>query len=63
MIKETTYIVKVYVPSIYGSRIVEVECVEGCDRCPDIHVPHFNCLYGGNAMGHSKAHCTADACY
>ena len=35
-----------------------------CERCKwDTAVPHNNCLYGGNAIGHSKAHCTADACY
>lgn len=35
-----------------------------CERCQwDKHVPHDNCLYGGNATGHSAAHCTADACY
>jgi hypothetical protein len=22
-----------------------------------------NCIYGGNALGHSKGFCTADACY
>lgn len=38
--------------------------VEGCKRCEtDAYVPHFNCQYGGNAVGHSASHCTADACY
>ena len=37
---------------------------EGCERCTtDEYVPHYNCLYKGKAMGHSKAHCTADSCY
>ena len=64
MIKiENTHTEWVYVPSIYGSRVIEVLCADGCDRCPDIHVPHFNCLYGGKAVGHSAAHCTANACY
>ena len=37
---------------------------EGCERCKvDAYVPHYNCLYQGRAMGHSPAHCTADACY
>lgn len=36
----------------------------GCKRCTtDPYVPHFNCVYGGRAVGHSGAHCTADACY
>ena len=25
--------------------------------------PVDNCLYGGNAVGHSKGFCTADSCY
>lgn len=38
--------------------------VEGCARCAaDAYVPHYNCLYHGNAIGHSAAHCTADSCY
>jgi hypothetical protein len=38
--------------------------VAGCERCTyDEYVPHFNCMYKGNAMGHSASHCTADACY
>lgn len=38
--------------------------VEDCKRCLDKHdVPHFNCRYQGKAMGHSEAHCTANACY
>lgn len=37
---------------------------EGCERCTtDAYVPHYNCIYSGNAMGHSAAHCTADSCY
>jgi len=41
-----------------------VQCsVEGCTYPYPEYVPHFNCLYNGNAIGHSKCHCTADACY
>lgn len=37
---------------------------EGCERCTtDEYVPHFNCMYKGNAVGHSPSHCTANACY
>ena len=37
---------------------------EGCERCTtDAYVPHYNCIYGGRAIGHSASHCTADACY
>lgn len=35
-----------------------------CERCEwDNSVPHDSCLYGGNAVGHTKAHCTANACF
>ena len=35
-----------------------------CERCKiDPYVPHYNCMYSGNAVGHSSAHCTANACY
>jgi hypothetical protein len=35
-----------------------------CKRCTtDEYVPHYNCIYGGKAAGHSAAHCTADSCY
>jgi hypothetical protein len=38
--------------------------VVGCERCKtDAYVPHFNCMYAGKAIGHSVAHCTANACY
>jgi hypothetical protein len=38
--------------------------VKGCERCQtDAYVPHFTCMYAGKAMGHSVAHCTANACY
>jgi hypothetical protein len=48
----------VYTPTIH------YRTAEGCDRCTyDEYVPHYNCMYHGNAMGHSAAHCTADACY
>lgn len=37
---------------------------ENCPRCKwDTVVPHYNCMYQGKAIGHSKAHCTADACF
>lgn len=37
---------------------------ENCKRCTtDAYVPHYNCMYEGKAMGHSRAHCTANACY
>lgn len=35
-----------------------------CERCKwDKTIPHNNCMYGGRKIGHSVAHCTADACY
>lgn len=37
--------------------------VEGCNYPYPEAVPHNNCLYNGRAIGHSMAHCTADACY
>jgi hypothetical protein len=44
--------------------VIRYRTAEGCERCKtDAYVPHYNCLYHGNAMGHSAAHCTADACY
>ena len=34
-----------------------------CTRCQtDTYVPHFNCIRSG-AIGHSKTHCTASACF
>ena len=43
---------------------IRYQTVEGCVRCTnDPYVPHFSCLYGGKAVGHSAAHCTASACY
>jgi hypothetical protein len=43
---------------------IRYQIAEGCDRCKtDEYVPHYNCLYKGNAMGHSASHCTANACY
>ena len=36
----------------------------GCARCTtDAYVPHYNCIYNGEAPGHTLRHCTADACY
>ena len=47
----------------YSPKIIYKTC-EGCSRCEvDEYVPHYNCIYKGNAVGHSAAHCTADACY
>lgn len=44
--------------------VIRYRTCEGCERCKvDPYVPHYNCLYGGNATGHSAAHCTADSCY
>ena len=38
--------------------------VEGCTRCQDPYdVPHFSCIYNGLSIGHSKSHCTANACW
>jgi hypothetical protein len=35
-----------------------------CTRCEwDKVVPHDSCLYGGRIAGHSRAHCTANACF
>lgn len=35
-----------------------------CSRCEtDEYVPHYNCIYSGNAAGHSASHCTADSCF
>lgn len=35
-----------------------------CDRADFSDVPHFNCIYRGQAVGHSSTgHCTADACF
>lgn len=51
-------------PAIAGTVKVNYRTCEGCVRCTtDPYVPHYNCLYGGNATGHSAAHCTANACY
>lgn len=44
--------------------VIRYRTCEGCERCTtDAYVPHYNCIYQGKAMGHSAAHCTADACY
>ena len=41
-----------------------MENQDTCKRCEtDTFVPHNNCIYGGKAMGHSEAHCTADSCF
>ncbi len=42
----------------------EMKAIE--DACPQCilyaAVSHFNCSYGGSKIGHSRAHCSADAC-
>lgn len=44
--------------------VIRYRTCEGCERCKvDPYVPHYSCLYNGNAVGHSEAHCTASACY
>lgn len=30
---------------------------------PTLPMPEGNCLYGGNAVGHSHGFCTADSCH
>jgi hypothetical protein len=41
-----------------------VECESARERNERPVPPHFNCLYGGRAIGHRKiGHCTAHACY
>lgn len=53
-----------YVPQVTETVTVNYKTDPDCPRCKtDKYVPHYNCLYHGNAMGHSAAHCTADACY
>ena len=43
---------------------IRYRTAEGCQRCTtDEYVPHYNCLYGGKAVGHSASHCTANGCY
>lgn len=43
---------------------IRYRTAEGCERClTDEYVPHYNCMYQGRAIGHSEAHCTANACY
>lgn len=69
---------EVYVPSIFKSMSEALgyqfvvggfirEMVEDCPRCLRLDpsdVQHFNCLYNGNAVGHShNGHCTATACF
>lgn len=50
---------------LYGNGIIrqiEMEC-DRCLRLDSSDVEHHNCMYNGNAIGHSKAHCTATACF
>lgn len=41
------------------------EELANCERCknPAGGPSHGSCLYGGMKMGHSRAHCTASACF
>lgn len=43
-------------------RLIEMGC-ERCLRLDSTDVQHYNCMYNGQAIGHSKAHCTANACF
>ena len=44
--------------------VIRYQTEEGCERCThDEYVPHFRCVYYGERVGHSKAHCTASGCY
>jgi hypothetical protein len=38
--------------------------LENCERCKNLgfYPAHFSCLYGGRKIGHSRSHCSADAC-
>lgn len=48
-------------------KIIEQQKVEleNCERCKNQGAGpgHFSCLYGGNKIGHSRAHCSAHACF
>jgi hypothetical protein len=39
--------------------------LENCERCKSggFTPPHWSCLYGGRKIGHSRSHCSADACF
>lgn len=51
-------------PEVTATVEVNYRTCEGCPRCKtDKYVPHYNCMYHGKAVGHSEAHCTANACY
>jgi hypothetical protein len=51
-------------PALEGSVKVLYKIDPTCERCKiDPYVPHYNCMYQGRAVGHSAAHCTANACY
>lgn len=52
------------IENVAGGERIQQRAVVGCDRClTDAYVPHYTCMYAGNAMGHSEGHCTANACY
>lgn len=44
--------------------IDEMKAIEAdCSQCLLFSgVGHFNCMYGGFKVGHSREHCSADAC-
>ena len=55
--------VRIILDTVSGERIHQ-RAVDGCERClTDVYVPHYTCIYEGNAMGHQAGHCTANACY
>jgi hypothetical protein len=39
--------------------------LENCERCknPGAGPSHGSCLYRGRAVGHSRSHCSAKACF
>lgn len=43
-------------------RLIEMDC-ERCLRLDSSDVQHYNCMYNGHMIGHSAAHCTANACF
>jgi hypothetical protein len=44
---------------MFGMRLLSVKPTDN----PARFVVNGNCLYGGNAIGHSDGFCTADSCY